>query len=375
MKRIGFLILLIISTTLHAQREKALAYVEKYKDLAIAEMQRTGIPASITLAQGILESQFGESDLAKNANNHFGIKCKTEWTGPKTYHDDDLKKECFRVYESAEESYKDHSNFLMTREWYAFLFKLEPTDDSGWAYGLKKAGYATEKDYPQRLLKLINDYQLQQYSLVALGNPVQPQVEPITKTVSPPRQGKKQRVINQIETEPITPAVTIEPEPAPVKKSIEATEPEEKNESEIVEKKQEHVLSSNKKSTNYPTSVFTINHSRVIYAEAGVSLLSIANNYNISLSRLIEFNELVESDILNADQLIFLEKKLKKGATDFHIATEDETLSLISQKEGVRLESLLEYNKFTKDATLRTGDKINLRAPTTTTINNVKHPK
>ena len=375
MKRIGFLILLIISTGLHAQRDKAVAYVELYKDLAIAEMQRTGIPASITLAQGILESQYGESDLAKNANNHFGIKCKTEWTGPKTYHDDDLKKECFRVYSSAEESYKDHSNFLMTRDWYAFLFKLEPTDDSGWAYGLKKAGYATEKDYPQRLLKLINDYQLQQYSLAALGKPVQPQAEPITKTVSPPKHGKKQRIINQAETEPITTSVAIEPEPAPVKKSIEATEPEEKYESEIVENKQENVSHSNKKTTNYPTNVFTINHSRVIYVEAGVSLLSIANNYDISLSRLIEFNELSESDILNTDQLIFLEKKLKKGATDFHVATEDETLALISQKEGVRLESLLEYNKFTKDATLRVGDKINLRAPNTTTVNNVKHPK
>lgn len=373
MKKIGFLILLLISTGLYAQREKAVAYVEKYKDLAIAEMQRTGIPASITLAQGILESQFGESDLARNANNHFGIKCKTEWTGPKTYHDDDLKKECFRVYGSAEESYKDHSNFLMTRDWYDFLFKLEPTDDSGWAYGLKKAGYATEKDYPQRLLKLINDYQLQQYNLSASGKPMMPQVEPITKTVSPPRQGKKLRIINQTDTEPTTTAVAIEP--VPEKKSIEATEPEEKNESEIVEKKQETVQGTNKKSNNYPSTVFTINHSRVIYAAAGVSLLSIANQYDISLSRLIEFNELAESDILNADQLIFLEKKLKKGATDFHIATENETLALISQKEGVRLESLLEYNKFTKDAILKVGDKINLRTPTTTTINNVKHPK
>jgi LysM repeat protein len=371
MKRITLLIVLVISTTLHAQRERAEAYIIKYKDLAIAEMQRTGIPASITLAQGILESQFGESDLAVNANNHFGIKCKTEWTGEKTYHDDDLKKECFRVYPSAEESYKDHSNFLMTRDWYAFLFKLEPTDDSGWAYGLKKAGYATEKDYPQRLLQLINDYQLQQYSLAALGKPY------TEITSSNKRNSKKQRIINQSDAAIYTSAAVADAPPVVVKKSIEATEPEENNEPEVNIKKQETTGTAAKKNTTYPTTIFTINHSRVIYAEAGISLLSIANNYDISLSKLIEFNELSETDILSNDQLIFLEKKLKKGATDFHVSTADETLAIISQKEGVRLESLLEYNRLKKDAVLRDGDKINLKAPTTLANNNtsVKQPK
>lgn len=367
MKQITLLILLVISTALHAQREKAEAYVAKYKDLAIEEMQRTGIPASITLAQGILESQYGESDLAKNANNHFGIKCKTEWTGRKTYHDDDLKQECFRVYESAEESYKDHSNFLMTRDWYAFLFKLDPTDDRGWAYGLKKAGYATEKDYPQRLLKLIDDYQLQQYSLAALGKPSNGIGASYTHA---PKNSKKQRVINQSESEINT---VTEPTTIIVKKSIEATEPEDKNETEIVEKKQETITDN--KVSPYPSDVFTINHSKVIYAETGVSLLSIANKYDISLSRLLEFNELPETDILTADQLIFLEKKLKKGATDFHITNANESLTLISQKEGIRLESLLEYNKLKKESVLRQGDKIYLRTTTTIANNGVKQPK
>ncbi len=374
MKCITLFIVLVISTTLHAQRERAEAYINKYKDLAIAEMQRTGIPASITLAQGILESQFGESDLAVNANNHFGIKCKTEWTGEKTYHDDDLKKECFRVYTSAEESYKDHSNFLMTREWYAFLFKLEPTDDSGWAYGLKKAGYATEKDYPQRLLKLINDYQLQQYSLVALGKPI---TEITTSNKRKATNSKMQRIINQTDAglNPSEPVVEVAP--VLIKKSIEATEPEENNEPELSVKKEEPAVLNSKKNINYPSTVFTINHSRVIYAEAGVSLLSIANNYDIALGKLIEFNELSETDILTNDQLIFLEKKLKKGATDFHISNADETLAIISQKEGVRLESLLEYNKIKKDAVLRDGDKIYLRAPTAIANSNtsVKQPK
>jgi LysM repeat protein len=374
MKRITLILALIIGTTLHAQRERAEAYITKYKDLAIEEMQRTGIPASITLAQGILESQFGESDLAVNANNHFGIKCKTEWTGPKTYHDDDLKKECFRVYPSAEESYKDHSNFLTTREWYAFLFKLEPTDDSGWAYGLKKAGYATEKDYPQRLLKLINDYQLQQYSLAALGKPF---TESITSNKRNGNNSKKQRIINQSDPTINASITNIEVAPVVVKKSIDATEPEEYNEPELSVKNHEKTGTTIKKNVPYPNTIFTINHSHVIYVEAGVSLLSIANNYDISLSKLIEFNELSESDILTNDQLIFLEKKLKKGATDFHITTADETLAIISQIEGVRLESLLEYNKLKKDVLLPAGDKINLRAPNTLANNNtsVKQPK
>ena len=104
---------------------------------AIAEMQRSGVPASITLAQGILESAYGESDLCKQSNNHFGIKCKTEWTGEKVYHDDDTNGECFRSYACAADSYKDHSDFLRTRAWYDFLFKIEPTDYTSWAKGLK----------------------------------------------------------------------------------------------------------------------------------------------------------------------------------------------------------------------------------------------
>jgi LysM repeat protein len=373
MKRLTLYLFLIISSTLHAQREKAEAYIFKYKDLAISEMQRTGIPASITLAQGILESQFGESDLAVNANNHFGIKCKTEWTGQKTYHDDDLKQECFRVYPSAEESYKDHSDFLMTRDWYAFLFKLDPIDDSGWAYGLKKAGYATEKDYPQRLLKLINDYQLQQYSLEALGKPF---TEITTRNKPIAINSRKQRIINQTDVTSNTNTPIVDAEPIVIKRSIEATEPEEKNEPDIAVNQKENTGKGIKKESPYPNTIFTINHSRVIYAEAGVSILSIANSYNISLSKLIEFNELDESDILTNDQLIFLERKLKKGVADFHISTGDETLTMISQKEGVRLESILEYNKLKKDALLRDGDKINLRAPNTLPSNNsVKQPK
>ncbi len=374
MKQLLLIIFLGFTTLLQAQREKAVAYVNKYKDLAIEEMRRTGVPASITLAQGILESQSGESDLAKGSNNHFGIKCKTEWTGPKTYHDDDEKKECFRVYASAEESYRDHSNFLRSRDPYQFLFKLDKTDDIGWAYGLKKAGYATEKDYPYRLLNLINDYELHQYSSIALQKNTNP-----TTTVD---NGKKYKVINQSNSEidfvkaPIVEAPIIEK--APVKDIPTTTTTEtEKEDTVEVEKTPVSVpeIVETKKTSPYPAAAFTINHAKVIYATAGTSLLSIANKYGISLSKLFSFNELKEMDILEDDQLLFLETKLKKGATDFHVAENNETLASISQTEGIRLESLSEYNQLKKERPLTKGEKILLRAPTTPSKKPAKETK
>lgn len=192
MKKIILAICLLVSLSVRAQKQSVEAYINTYKELAITEMLRTGVPASIKLAQGILESQSGESDLAKKSNNHFGIKCKTEWTGDKTYHDDDERGECFRVYPSVADSYKDHSDFLRSRPHYAFLFQLDPTDTEAWARGLKKAGYATSTTYPQRLLKVINDYQLQQYSLLALerqGNKKnnQPVAGPATQASKDPK--------------------------------------------------------------------------------------------------------------------------------------------------------------------------------------------
>jgi len=152
-----------------AQKTATLIYIDQYKDIAISEMKRTGIPASITLAQGIIESNSGESNLALNFKNHFGIKCKSDWKGETTYQDDDAKQECFRVYPNSSASYIDHSNFLKTRPNYAPLFELDPVDDSAWAYGLKKAGYATASDYPKKLLKVINDFELSQFNFPELA--------------------------------------------------------------------------------------------------------------------------------------------------------------------------------------------------------------
>lgn len=153
----------LISTGYAQEQFTREEYIQKYFPLAISEMERSGIPASIILAQGCWESQNGNSILATEGNNHFGIKCKRDWNGKRIYHDDDERHECFRRYASAEESYEDHSNFLMNSPRYSFLFQLDPKDYVGWANGLKQAGYATDQTYPQRLIKIIEDYKLYLY--------------------------------------------------------------------------------------------------------------------------------------------------------------------------------------------------------------------
>lgn len=322
MKRLLIVLTILCSLliTTYGQNNKAVnAYIEKYKELAINEMIRTGVPASITLAQGILESCAGQSDLVKASNNHFGIKCKKDWAGKVVYHDDDAKGECFRSYDCAEESFKDHSDFLKTRPHYAFLFNIDPIDYEDWAYGLKKAGYATNPVYARNLIKTINDYNLQQYTLLALqgkpsGNDIavndvqQESDEDISKTVS---------------------------EPAMKEEAVETIK--------------------------YSQGVFNINGVKVIYMPAGVSLFALASNYHISYNKLLDYNELDNVDILIEGRLIYLEKKPKKSDKDFHIVAANETIELIAQKEGVQLESLISYNKVNKGIKLSEGSKIYLR--------------
>ncbi|MEO7530982.1 MAG: glucosaminidase domain-containing protein [Sediminibacterium sp.] len=360
MKQLILFSCLFIALAAHAQKERGEAYINAYKELAMTEMLRTGVPASITLAQGILESQFGESDLVKGSNNHFGIKCKTEWTGPKMYHDDDEKGECFRVYTTAAESYKDHSDFLKMRPNYAFLFKLDPTDFDGWAKGLKKAGYATSPVYPQKLLKVINDYNLQQYSLEALARLNNPSsvIETIASTTAV--------VVNSANT--ISKEETTKQTETGLNQLVEKTAvPEQPVKEELVITNSLSTtpeINKLKKQVPYPAGIFTINHAKVIYVAEGTSLLSLANQYDIPLSKLIEFNDLAEMDVLDTDRLIFIERKPKKTTTDFHLVVAGETLHDICQQEGIRLDSLLEYNHLVKNAMLTTGNKIYLHAIT-----------
>lgn len=165
-------------------------YILFFKDFAIQKMKQYGIPASITLAQGVLESGSGKSELAYKSNNHFGIKCH-EWTGERVYHDDDAKGECFRKYPDPRQSYEDHSLFLTTRKRYAGLFQLNPTDYRAWAKGLKNAGYATDPRYPQKLTKIIEDYRLYRFDKEALGATYTQTVNEETKDAveNKPQQG------------------------------------------------------------------------------------------------------------------------------------------------------------------------------------------
>lgn len=377
MKKI--ILLIILSTTvmltasaqISSVKERTEAYINNYKDLAIQEMLRTGVPASIKLAQGILESQFGESPLAKNANNHFGIKCKTEWTGEKTYQDDDAKGECFRVYKSPEESYRDHSDFLKTRPHYSFLFKLEPTDITAWAYGLKRAGYATNKTYPERLLRVIEDYQLNQYTIqgIAMMDNKKNTIIAPTQNVTVTYPVNDQPPVLTIKNEPVVKndapkisAVKEETNTSQTELQITDTNIEKIKLTEEVDKKPT-IVPEEKKTVSYPEGVFTINHTKAVYAKEGTSLLALAHQYDISLSKLFEFNELPELDILDIDRVLFIEKKQKKGASDFHEVIAGEKLHDICQKEGIRMESLLEYNKLKKDSQLSAGQKLLLRSP------------
>lgn len=161
--------LLVASSAVKVTPAVIRKYIADYKDIAMVEMQRYNIPASITLAQGILESGSGQSRLARSARNHFGIKCHVGWDGPSISHDDDAKGECFRKYRRAEDSFEDHSLFLVNRPRYASLFSLKSGDYKGWAYGLKKAGYATDPKYPSKLLFLIKKYDLHIYDQQVLG--------------------------------------------------------------------------------------------------------------------------------------------------------------------------------------------------------------
>ena len=359
------LLLMILPLLSIAQNKVTKDYVEKYKGIAIREMKRTGIPASITLAQGILESASGESNLAKQFNNHFGIKCKTEWTGPKTYQNDDTKNECFRVYPNADSSYRDHSNFLKNRPYYASLFELDPVDDTAWAYGLKKAGYATERDYPQRLLKIIDDYELAQYNfpeLVAEDSilATQPQqtkaivvVKKDTVPVAKPIIKITDTVITKAKPTPTKDTLVVKKEIDTVPKPIVKEQPKPQQPLPIAKK---DTLENKKLAPAYPLNQrFKINQTTAIWGVKGRSFLEIANTYNISLYKLYKFNELPETDLIENDQLIFLAEKRKESNNKIHIVKNQETLYEISQEEGIQLNIIKLYNPKLNDERLKDG--------------------
>jgi LysM repeat protein len=317
MKKIILLLSISISFSqlLYAQNMTAAEYVALYKDIAIREMKRMGVPAAISLAQGILETESGNSDLVKKSNNHFGIKCKSTWTAETVSHDDDAPGECFRAYKNAEDSYRDHSNFLRGSSRYAFLFRLNPGDYKAWAYGLRKAGYATNPKYPEILIKNIEDNNLEQYTLEGVNE------VPVFDT------------------------------------SKYSNDPEDKSVIDLLKSNGQN--DSVNKIIEPPKLI--INGSKALFVTKGTSLLAIASQNNINLNRLLEINDLGKDGLLDKDQYIFLEKKQKQGDRDYYIVQQNETLYDVAQKNGIILQSLYDYNNISSADNIYPGTKILLR--------------
>ncbi len=286
-------------------------YVEKYADIAVKEMKRTGVPASITLAQGLLESRAGLSPLAADGNNHFGIKCHNDWDGKKMYHDDDANSECFRVYKSAEESFKNHSDFLRGRDRYKSLFELPQDDYKAWAHGLKEAGYATDPRYAHKLIKLIEDYELYEYD------------KDVKVTLKTPRQEETPVLIPQQER------------------------------------------SSNYKETialSLRRELYSQNGVPCIYALEGESYSSIAASQGLFLRELLRYNDLKEDMPLEKGTIVYLARKKQEGPVGRYVVdTEGETLYRIAQRFGIRYATLQQLNVLLLGKTLEPGDTVRLR--------------
>lgn len=301
------IILLFSLITSHAEGQSRKDFIHKYKNIAIREMERTGIPASITLAQGIFESGCGMSQLSQEANNHFGIKCH-DWEGP-TYHmDDDAENECFRKYENPEQSWIDHSEFLTSRPRYASLFNIPSTDYKAWAKGLKAAGYATNPQYAERLIKIIEEEQLYQYD-----HKVKHPTGIPAPAISTEKTGKNTAVAKKV-------------------------------------------------SVNYHKREEIKNGIPCIEIKAGDTFSAISKYYGIKLKKLMAYNDKQDA-LLAVGQYVFLKRKKIRAARgyEFHRVKAGENLYLISQMYGVRLKSLILFNYIKADTPLEAGEKIYLR--------------
>lgn len=302
-----FLLLLGISnSTFSQQSNKKISYqeyIDKYKQIAILKMQEYRIPASITLAQGLLESGSGNSNLAIDANNHFGIKCHKEWTGMTYTYDDDEKGECFRKYANPEESFNDHSLFLTSRPRYANLFTLDIHDYKGWAHGLKSAGYATNPRYAEMLIKIIEENELYLYDKSSSNTE-------LYATINTPDPVEKEHVIND-ET-----SVN-----HPVKGKLEYVE----------------IADGNR-------TIYVNNDVKLIIARNGDDAKSIAKDLGIHAFQVLLYNELGREETIIPGSYVYVEPKHKKAKEEFHVVEQGETMRDISQLYGIKLKSLYKKN-------------------------------
>lgn len=306
---------LCVQTAVKAQsyQEKVNKYIQQHKALAIAEQRRSGVPAAITLAQGVFETAAGCSELMTQANNHFGIKCRKEWNGETFAHDDDAPQECFRKYSCAYDSYKDHSEYLHSGTRYAALFQLSVTDYAGWAQGLKRCGYATNPKYAPQLIKLIEDFHLQDYTLQAMKADDANTTQSLAVGVVP-RQITYQSAQHAIDT------------PETQKQTAEV------------------VPDDDKVDVGNAAGTLTVNGLKAFYGHKGDVLLEAAMKYNIRYVRLLEINDLPDAP-LEADMFVYLEKKNSKGTHRRHVLQRNETLLQVAQAEGMLLKQLRTFNQ------------------------------
>lgn len=332
---VTLIFILFLNVNIYSQNKSkaALDYIEKYKDVAMREMQEYKIPASVTLAQGLLESGNGNSELAKKSNNHFGIKCHKDWKGGRTYHDDDEKGECFRVYKTPEESYRDHSKFLSNGQRYAFLFDLKITDYKGWAKGLKKAGYATLPTYANVLINLIEKYDLTQYD------------DMVVKGKFKYKESKKQKKKDQ-KTKEKTPKI----EEPKIDNAIVYV-PFKITEAEVVDK------------TSDGRYIRVNNNVKFIYAKEGESVYDLATMLGLYDYQIIKYNNLGKRTATKEDEIIYIEPKKNKAMRPYkyHTIQKGETLSYVSRLYAVKLKSLFKMNDMDENTVLHVGDNIRLR--------------
>jgi len=294
-------------------------YVNMWKLVALQKMFDHGIPASITLAQGILESGNGNSTLARKANNHFGIKCHN-WGGPGYYMDDDKKDECFRVYASAEESFEDHSEFLLKNR-YAGLFKLKITDYKGWAKGLKKAGYATNPQYANRLIEIIEDMQLYKLDRLSYKEFL--------------AMGGEKEAKNKVAKEKDS-----------TKKGTKKAKDDELEELVLI-KGREVELSANK--------------IKYVIAEQGDTYDKIANDLDLGRWQVLKYNDLEKSSKIKPGDIVYIQPKRSKASSAIHTVKQGESYRDISQLYGIKLKKLLKRNHIEHGSQPKAGQKLKLK--------------
>jgi LysM repeat protein/predicted transposase YbfD/YdcC len=346
---------MLLSLALHANEQfmSINEYINQYKNIAIAEMERTGIPASIKIGQAILESNHGNSKLSRNSNNHFGIKCKKEWRGKKYFHKDDdrdrrgrLIKSCFRVYDNVIDSYIDHSNFLLTRDRYAGLFKLSRTDYKAWAYELKKSGYATAKHYATKLISIIEKNELYILDFQASNPAIAKSYSTSTQLYQYQLQQSKNakltiKNLSFLPTKPLKPLINT-------------------NQSDIPDLGERLYGVSYFPKRHNINGVFLNNGLRALALPDGYSLKDISKYHKVDVSKLLKYNDLSPNQLLLRGQYIYLmPKETEYKSKTFHEVKAGETLYIVSQLYGVDYEALRIRNRL-NNGNLKPGMKIKL---------------